>query len=173
MVRLAFESIIPSFAPLIIADAAAVHADAALLEGEVRLGDAELRQLVLASMFICVEATAIHRGFDRERVRPLLVDSIFALREYPMLDRRNAVMLADDFANHPVIRDDDDLAFEDWICEALWSHFQTIPYQYPSATSGVIAQVLRIAGALEKVELEIDESAAREFQERLDRMKQE
>jgi hypothetical protein len=171
MIRLTFDSIIPSFAPLILEAAAQEYAAAELLNGEVRLGEAELRQVSLAAMFIAVEATAIHRGFDRDRVLPILIDSVFALREYPTLDRRNAVMLADTFASHRAIRDDEEQAFEDWIAEALWSHFQTIPYKFPSAMAVPIAQALRIVGALEKVELEIDERAAKESQERLDQIR--
>ena len=156
MPQLSIESIIPSFAGLLIRDAAAEYAEAQLLDGERRLDEAEIRQLVLASCFIAAEATATLRGFDRDQVRTILTDSIFSLREYPMVDQRNAVILAHDFSSYPIIREDH--AFEDWICEAIWHQYQTIPYEFPSAMSGVIAQGLRVMVALDKVELETGEA---------------
>jgi len=157
MPRLSIESIIPSFAGLLLRDAATEYAEAELLDGERRLEEAEIRQLLLASCFIAVEATATQRGFDPDHVRTILTDSMFSLREYPMADRRNAVILVHDFSSYPIIREDH--AFEDWICEALWHQFQTIPYEFPSAMSGVIAQGLRVMIALDKLELETGEVA--------------
>ena len=156
MPKLSIDSIIPSFAGLLVRDATAEYAEAKLLDGERQLNEAEIRQLVLASCFIAAEANAILRGFDQERVSTILTDSVFSLREYPMVDRRNAVILAHDFSSYPIIREDH--AFEDWICEALWHQFQTIPYEFPSAMSGLIAQGLRVIIALDKVELEIGEA---------------
>lgn len=156
MPKLSIDSVIPSFAGLLLRDATAEYAEAKLLDGERQLDEAEIRHLVLASCFIAVEANAILRGFDQDRVRTILTDSMFSLREYPMVDRRNAVILAHDFSTYPIIRADH--AFEDWICEALWHQFQTIPYEFPSAMSGVIAQGLRVMVALDKVELEISEA---------------
>lgn len=156
MPQLPIESIIPSFAGLLVRDAIAEYAEAKPVDGERQLDEPEVRQLVLASCFIATEATSILRGFDRDRVRTILTDSMFALREYPMVDRRNAVILAHDFSSYPIIREDH--AFEDWICEALWHQFQTIPYEFPSAMSGVISQGLRVMVALDKVELEIGEA---------------
>lgn len=153
MPKLSIDSVIPSFAGLLLRDAIAGYAEAKRLDGEKQLDEAEVRQLVLAACFIAAEANAILRGFDQDRVRTTLTDSMFSLREYPMVDRRNAIILAHDFSSYPIIREDH--AFEDWICEALWHQFQTISYEFPSAMSGVIAQGLRVIVALDKVELEI------------------
>lgn len=145
--------ILPSFLPLLIERALPGYEGAPIpLNGEKRLTRPQLRALLAASAYLAIVEHAGRLNFDEARVKDSLTRALHAVPDLDVNERGHAQRLIDLFFNYKIIRADH--SFDDWLCEAWWSEFQTIPYEYPSAMADVVAYGLGIRQSLGNSTLE-------------------
>ena len=152
-IRAPIEKILPSFAPVFFERGIPGYATETLTPGERRISPEALRPLLVASAFVGAWNHAAERGLDSDKVEELLTQSIPAIADFAPVEAQRAQELIDRFMSFHIIREDHSL--DDWFCEALWSEFQSVPYNYPSAMSSVISYALGISDTLGKMVLEL------------------
>ena len=144
--------ILPSFLPVLLERGVPGYEDTEIrMEGEERLGQMEVRSLITAAAYLGVETYALDRDFDTDRVQASLTASLAQVSELSSDEMTFALQLVDDFYEYKFIREDH--PFDDWLCEAWWDEFQSIPYSYPSTLSDAVAYGLTISHTLSKCEL--------------------
>jgi hypothetical protein len=144
--------ILPSFLPVLLERGLPGYEDSELrLTDEERLGQLEIKSVIAASAFLGVESYAVDRDFETERVRSSLTASLAQISELSPDEMTYVLHLVDEFYSYKFIREDH--PFDDWVCEAWWDQFQSIPYVYPSTMSDAIAYGLTISNSLRKCEL--------------------
>ncbi len=145
--------ILPSFLPVLLERGVPGYEGAEIhLEGEERLDQMQIRSLITAAAFLGVETYVLDRDFDSERVQTSLTASFAQVSELSPEEMTFALQLVDDFYEYKFIRKDH--SFDDWLCEAWWDEFQSIPYSYPSTMSDAVAYGLTIKNTLDKCDLE-------------------
>lgn len=122
------------------------------ISGEKRLSLAEVRSLIAASIFFGVLEHAVGKGFDYDRVRQSLLQSLAGLKELSPEERVLSLQLIARFRKFKMIRAEH--SFDDWLCEAFWEQFQVIPYAYPSAMSEAVSNGLSVSLLLNECSLE-------------------
>jgi hypothetical protein len=153
--RAPFSTILHGFAPVSFKGGVVKYlSDPLFVSGERRLTESEARSLVIACAYIGIEAAAIERQFDRDRVLTNLTESVRALDILTIEERHRALQLVQRFYDYKIIRAE--RAFEDRLCEALWSEFQSVPYVYPSTMARLVGYGLGIMNSLEQCTLEYD-----------------
>lgn len=152
MHRAHLNKILPSFIPGLLEVGIPTYEDSNFIKGENRLTLSEIRALFVASAFLGTLEHAMKMEFDSERVRGILSQSISELSELSLDEKNLSFQLINRFFNFKIIRADH--PFDDWLCEALWEQFQTIPYDYPSAMSAAVSSGLNINRILNNCSLE-------------------
>ncbi|MBM4336330.1 MAG: hypothetical protein FJ108_10525 [Deltaproteobacteria bacterium] len=150
--RAPIDRILPAIVPVLFERGIPGYATERLNAGELRIAPAPLRSLFIAAAIIGTLNVAAERGFDWKRVREILTRSIHTVDGVSPLEEQNAVDLVQRFHTYRFIRETH--PFDDWICEALWSAFQTAQYEYPSAMSAAISYSLTVVKTLQHSTLE-------------------
>lgn len=153
-IRAPIEKILPSFAPVFFERGIPGYAAEPLIPGERRISSGALRPLLVASAFVGAWNHALQLGLDSDRVAELLTQSIPTIADFASGEAQRARELINCFMSFHIIREEHSL--DDWLCEALWSEFQCIPYNYPTAMSSVISYALGISNTLENMVLELE-----------------
>lgn len=153
MYRAPLGKILLSFIPVVLEKGVPGYEGAKIsVPGEKRLSRMEIRSLLAASAYLGVEEHAGNQNFDSERVRQILTRSLLELNELSPDEKTFSLRLVDCFYSYKFIRANH--SFDDWVCEALWSQFQSIQYVYPSAMAEAVAYGLTINQSLGKCSLE-------------------
>ena len=143
----------PSFVPVMLEKGVPGYLeDHQLVVGERRLAIPEVRSILVASAYIGADAATAEHEFDQNRVQSILTKSIHELEALDNLEKDQSLHLANRFYSFKIIRAENN--FDDWICEALWGAYQTAPYVYPSAMSGVVSYGLTIMQSLRQCSIE-------------------
>ena len=149
MLQVSLREVLPSFIPAKLNDAISRYeVTKSMVSGEKILDRFSIRSLLVASAYLGVVIHVLERDFDFKATREILSDSLHYIDELNDEENANAIKLVDAFYNFNIIREDHNL--DDWICEAWWKKFQTIPYVYPSAMSKLISTGLSINQSLLK-----------------------
>ena len=149
MLHISLKEVLPSFIPAKLGAAVAGYeASSNRVAGEKVLDRFALRSLLVASTYLGTVIHVIERDYDFKTTRKILSDSLGYIDELTEQEKAYSLQLVDAFYNFNIIREDHFL--DDWICEAWWTKFQSIPYEYPSAMSKLISYGLSINQALEK-----------------------
>lgn len=151
-IRAPIDRILPSFVPVIFERGIPGYETETLISGEVRIPPQSLRALLVASAFVGVASYAAERDFDLDKVKAILTQSIKTLPDLSVSEAQETLDLIERFDSFRIIRAEHSL--DDWLCEALWPAFQSIPYEYPSAMSAVMSYAISIASTLHKMALE-------------------
>ena len=151
-IRAPIPLILPSAMPLILEYGLPGYATEPLKPGERRLEVSDQKALFAAGFLVGVLNTCAEQGFDLERVRPQLQASVGAVTGLTAQEQMRALQLVDHFENYKIIREEHSL--DDWMAEALWDLFQSVPYRYPSALSRIIAFALTYRQELERCVIE-------------------
>jgi len=151
--RAPIERILPSFVPVTLERGVPGYEAAPIsLAGERRLSASEIRSLLAAAVFLGALEHASNLQFDMHRVRETLTRTLLSLPDLSEEERQHALRLVERFFDFKIIREDH--PFDDWLCEAWWAEFQSIPYSYPSAMSEAVAYGLEVRRSLSKCTLE-------------------
>jgi hypothetical protein len=151
MFRAPLATLLPSFLPVLLERGVPGYESAELTSGEKRLARAEIRSLLLAASYL---GALDYAGGQLEmtRVEESLNRSLQELPELSPAEKDASRELIAEFINYRIIRENHPL--DDWICEAWWSRFQSIDYQYPSAMSEAVAYGLAIRQSLRECSIE-------------------
>ena len=147
LIRAPIDSILPSFAPVLLERGIPGYEEDTLIHGETRIVGEPLRALLIASGFIGALNHALERGLDYDRVAETLTHSVHAIAGITPLETQLALDLVERFHTFHIIRENHSL--DDWLCEALWPAYQETPYSYPSAMSCAVAYGLTIGQTLQ------------------------
>lgn len=153
MIQAPIATILPTFIPAILENGVPGYEGLPCVLGEERLHFAEIRSLYAASVFLAALEHAVGKEFDHEQVRQILFQSLSDVRELTSDEKALTLLLIERFFNFKIIRADH--PFDDWLCEALWEQFQSIPYTYPSAMSQAVSYGLTVNHSLNKCSLEL------------------
>jgi hypothetical protein len=151
-VRAPIGRILPSFAPVLFERGIPGYDRSSMIPGESRIAPESLRALFIASAFLGTLNHAAERGLDADRVTDTLKQSIDEIPGVTRSEAQQAIDLVNRFYSFRIIREEH--SFDDWLCEALWSTFQEVPYSYPSAMSAAISYGLTIGNSLKACVLE-------------------
>ncbi len=159
--RAPFSKILPAFAPVSFGSGVVEYLrDPLLVPGERRLIESEARSLVVACAYVGIDVAAAEKHFDSDRVLAALTDSVSNLDIMTAEEKRRALKLVQCFYDYRIIRGEH--SSDDWLCEALWSEFQTVPYAYPSAMAHLVDYALGFVGnILDQSTLEYDQVVER------------
>lgn len=153
MNQVSIGNILSSFTPIFLERGVPGYAATEIrIPGERRLNCSEIRSLLVACEYLGVLEHVGDDDLDFERLRQILTQSLFDLDELSADEKTLSLQLVDRFVHYHIIRADH--PFDDWVCEALWEQFQSIPYVYPSAMSGAISYGLTINHMLRKCSIE-------------------
>lgn len=152
VIRAPLNNILPSFVPVQFERGIPGYAGDTLIPGEGRIVLGSLRALFVAAGYIGAMNHCARLGMDQKKVSEALTQSVSAIAGLTAQESQTALALIDRFTSFRVIRAEH--ALDDWVCEALWPAFQTVPYSYPSAMSRAIAYGLTIDSSLQKCVLE-------------------
>jgi hypothetical protein len=151
MLRAPLAKILPSFLPVLLERGVPGYESAELISGEKRLARTEIRSLLVAACYMGALDCAGGQ-LDMTRVEEALSRSLQELPELSAAEKGASSELIATFSNFRIIRENH--SFDDWLCEAWWPVFQSVPYQYPSAMSDAVAFGLAIRQSLKKCSIE-------------------
>jgi hypothetical protein len=105
--------------------------------GEKILEQDQVKAVLAASTYLGVLDAAGSQGLtDTKAMEEALGQAILAHKLLSVADKKRALWLVDQFYVYKVIREEH--AFDDWITEAWWNHYQSIAYRYPSGMSDLV-----------------------------------
>ena len=151
-IRAPLDKILPSFLPVLIERGAPGYEVSKLIEGEKHISHEQLHALLATSAFIGALNYAVEQDLDFDLANEALIHSISDIKELTLAEAKLTLELINQFRTFRTIRENHFL--DDWLCESLWSVFQSSSYRYPSAMSGAIAYALGIKQSLQKCVLE-------------------
>jgi hypothetical protein len=151
-IRAPLSLILSGFIPLFLEEAVPGYEATALIAGENRISKEQLRAVLFTAMFIGTLNHCAESGFDFKRTKDALRNSVSNISGITDQEVAETLHLVDKFIGYNIIRANHSL--DDWLCEALWSEYQSNPYDYPSALSQVIAYGLTIGDSLKKCAVE-------------------
>jgi hypothetical protein len=150
--QIKIEGIIPTLTPIAFERAlTGYQSDERLADGEVKIDNEAMKSVLVAALFLGSLNYLVEKGYDWDNTKGLLTSSLLNTEDLNETNLKKIEQLLSAFFEFRIIREEH--AFDDWLCEVWWEHFQSSVYTYPSAMSNAISYILSFKEVLNKCEI--------------------